>query len=240
MNCQPLFRKPPHSGIRMSTKRTTIAVIVSAALLTGCFHPPYNHFRKDPPAVKKIAEGVGMGAAVGAATGTLMAGIAVGGTIGAVDSLYKNSFRATRADLKKYDIQFVQYGETKLLIVPTDRYFQFNSARLNDRCYAGLNTIAKFLRYFPYSTFYVSGFTDNVGSRDHKRRLSEARAEAMVTFLWAKNITTARELHAAGYGDDFPIADNQLIRGSAMNRRIEIQWVTRQEKPVANLSSAMK
>jgi flagellar motor protein MotB len=57
----------------------------------------------------------------------------------------------------------------------------------------------------------------------------------MLTFLWANDIQ-ARRLKAEGYGDRFDIGDNKLIRGSAYNRRIEIQW--QNTVPVDNQKSS--
>jgi len=124
---------------------------------------------------------------------------------------------------KKGDIQYVQYGDTMELIVPTDRYFKFNSPRFNELCYNGLISIVKLLKYSPHSVIYVAGFSDGVGSRYHKNRLSQAQAETMLTFLWANGIN-AQRLSAEGYGDRHAISDNHFIHGSAQNRRLEIQW----------------
>lgn len=129
--------------------------------------------------------------------------------------------------LQKQNIQVIQYGNTTTLIVPTDQYFEFDTPRLSDLCYAGLNNIIKLMKQTACGTIcgkiYVAGFTDNIGSRLHKKDLSQAQAETMLTFLWAHDIP-ATQLHAEGYGDQHTIGDNHFIRGSAYNRRIEIQW----------------
>jgi len=54
------------------------------------------------------------------------------------------------------------------------------------------------------------------------QRLSEARANAVVTYLVSKGIATER-LAAVGYGENSPIADNASSEGRAVNRRIELQ-----------------
>ena len=107
--------------------------------------------------------------------------------------------------------------------MPTDKYFMFESPRLNEVCYAGLLNIISLLRLYPHSPVYVAAFTDDVGTNSHKKRLSQAQAETMLTYLWANGIQAYR-LKAEGYGDKNTVADNALIHGSAMNRRIEIQW----------------
>ena len=81
----------------------------------------------------------------------------------------------------------------------------------------------KLIKMFPCKCpIYVAGFTNDVGSRYHKKKLTQAQAEAMVTLLWAHDIPS-RLLNAEGYGDKHPVGDNKLIHGSAYNRRIEIQ-----------------
>lgn len=197
--------------------------------LSSCFHPPYNNFRNDNRAGRRAAGGAAFGAAAGGLaggtiTGALVGG-AVGGTVGLIVGTHKDSKPALIRDLNKQNIQFVQYGDTMTLVIPTDKYFMFASPRINEICYPGLINVIRLLKLYPNSPIYVAGFTDNVGSRLHKKRLSQAQAETMLTFLWANNIQAYR-LKAEGYGDKNTISENALIHGSAQNRRIEIQWFT--------------
>ena len=198
-------------------------------LLSSCFHPPFNNFRTDHRTARRAAGGAVFGSAAGALTsGTLtgaLLGGAIGGTVGAVIAIHKDSKPSLVKELRKQNIQFVEYGDTMTLIVPTDKYFMFQSPRLTELCYPGLNNIVRLLKLYPQSPVYVAGFTDNVGSRFHKRMLSQAQAETILTFLWAKGIQAYR-LKAEGYGDKNPVSENKLIHGSAQNRRIEIQWFT--------------
>lgn len=211
------------------TKRTGCFGLMACMLATNtaCFHPPYNNFQESHRDLKYPATGLVAGTAAGALLGALAGytgvGAVAGGVIGSAIGLSKTTKNALIADLLKYDIQFEQYGDTMTLIVPTDRYFVFNSPHLSDLCYDGLNDIVKLLKHYPCSQIYIASFTDDVGSRYHKKMLSQARAESMLTFLWANNIS-AQRLQADGYGDKHDVGDNQLIHGSAHNRRLEIQW----------------
>lgn len=225
----------------MSARTLTHRAICTGLLslgLSGCFHPPYHDFQKPPPHMNRAITGIGVGAVTGSLVGgTAVGGLvggAIGGTVGTFSEIYHAGKPATILDLRKNDIEFVQYGDTMVLIVPTDHYYQFDSPKLNELCFEGLNNIVKLLKQYKCSTVYVAGFTDNVGSRERKNRMSQARAETMLTFLWANNIQ-AKRLKAEGYGDKFDIGDNQLIHGSAYNRRIEIQW---ENKSVAPRSAA--
>lgn len=201
-----------------------INLLVSVCfILSSCFKPPYNNFDDDHRALKTTAAGASSGAVIGAFAGNSLLGTAIGTTAGFVLGSYKQSRPSLLKGLMANDIQYVEYGDTRTLIVPTDRYFVFDTAQLNDLAFPGLNDIAKLIKKDAYSHVYVAAFTDDVGNKRHKNRLSQARAEAMMTFLWANEIP-ARQLYAEGYGDKHPIANDATIRGSAMNRRLEIQW----------------
>jgi outer membrane protein OmpA-like peptidoglycan-associated protein len=220
------------NGVNMSLNLTTLKILacmVVIAILNSCaFHPPYNNFKPDSRATRRAGTGIIIGASVGAlasgASGALIGGVA-GGAVGTISGLYKDSKPSLIKQLSKQSIQYVQYGDTMTLIVPTDKYFIFMSPRLNELCYPALANILKLLKLYPLSPIYVAGFTDNVGSDLHKKRITQAQAETMLTFLWANDIKAMR-LKAEGYGDKNDIADNKLIHGSAQNRRIEIQWFT--------------
>jgi len=137
--------------------------------------------------------------------------------------LYKTTKKHVIKELERQDIQYVEYGDTMTLVIPTDHYFLNNSAEINDICYAGLNNVVKLLKMYPKSRIYVAAFSDNTAVAKKRQHLTKARADAMLTFLWANSIP-AKHLHSKGYGALFPIGDNKLIHGSAFNRRIEIQW----------------
>lgn len=209
------------------SKTQIIYSTLIACLLSGCAHPPYNNFKPRHPIARGATIGATMGTAIGAATtGTVpgaLAGTAIGGVTGAVLSAGTNTKNSLIRKLQKCDIQFVQYGDTMTLVIPTDKYFMFESPRLNEIRYVGLQHIIDLLRLYPDSFIYVAGFTDNVGTEHHKDLLSQAQAESMMTFLWANGIQSQR-LKPEGYGDKNTVADNALIHASAMNRRIEIQW----------------
>lgn len=133
-------------------------------------------------------------------------------------------------DLGAHAIQFVQVGDQITLIVPTDRYYIFNSPALNDLQYPILEKMAKLVKLFPCSRVTVASFSDDVGKRRIREKLTKARAETMITFLWANDVP-AEFLTAESFGSHFAVGNNQLIHGSAYNRRIEIQWWTGKNPP---------
>lgn len=67
----------------------------------------------------------------------------------------------------------------------------------------------------------VEGHTDNVGTPQSNKTLSQARAQAVVGAVTASGIASAR-LTAAGFGQDNPLADNSNESGRAQNRRVDL------------------
>ena len=133
--------------------------------------------------------------------------------------------------LFRNNIQFIQYKDSITLIVPTDQYFDFNTHTLNEREETALNYIVNLIHLYPCTTVYVAAFSDNIGSRHARNFKTQAQAESMLTYLWANSIP-AEYLRAEGFGSRFPIADNKTIRGSAMNRRLEIQWTIQRDETI--------
>ena len=73
----------------------------------------------------------------------------------------------------------------------------------------------------PNSSFYIDGFTDNVGNKARNRRLSKARAQAVVNQL-VKDGVAKNRLVARGFGEQYPKAPNNTEQGRAENRRVEV------------------
>jgi outer membrane protein OmpA-like peptidoglycan-associated protein len=72
----------------------------------------------------------------------------------------------------------------------------------------------------------ISGHTDNVGTYDYNKTLSENRALSVLNYLTENGIETSR-LKYAGYADTRPVATNDTEEGRALNRRTEFKvWET--------------
>lgn len=206
-----------------------LVVSTLVLFLNACYRPPYNQFEPHNNIPAGVATGIvpGVMAGIAVSSGSVGSGMliggAAGGALGGALSVYHNSRPYLIKQLRRQQIQYIEYGDTMTLIIPTDRYYLFNSPKFHETCYAGLVNVLKLIQMYPHSTFFVAGFTDTVGSIKRQRLLSKARAETMLTFLWANGIT-AHRMSARGFGALHPIGDNHLIHGSAHNRRIEIQW----------------
>jgi OmpA-OmpF porin, OOP family len=76
----------------------------------------------------------------------------------------------------------------------------------------------------------VQGHTDETGTPEFNRRLSEERARSVVAWLVTHGIAPER-LIAKGYGKDQPIADNATEAGRAQNRRVVFRIVRMKSAP---------
>ncbi|MEM1365207.1 MAG: OmpA family protein, partial [Pseudomonadota bacterium] len=70
----------------------------------------------------------------------------------------------------------------------------------------------------------IAGHTDSDGSETYNQRLSEARANAVRTYMVEAGVEALR-IRARGFGEAQPIADNDSDEGKAQNRRIEFKIV---------------
>jgi len=66
----------------------------------------------------------------------------------------------------------------------------------------------------------IQGHTDNTGTKEHNKVLSEQRANSVREWLLSHNIEPGR-LIAVGYGQDRPISPNVTPAGKERNRRVQ-------------------
>jgi outer membrane protein OmpA-like peptidoglycan-associated protein len=85
-----------------------------------------------------------------------------------------------------------------------------------------IDEIAKLLTNSPTLKVYIVGHTDMVGDAASNVKLSQARAQSVITALVTKHGIAASRLIAFGNGPYAPIASNKTEDGRAKNRRVEL------------------
>lgn len=103
----------------------------------------------------------------------------------------------------------------------TNINFDFDSYQIPDTSKDELLALANYLRQHNNFKCDLYGYTDNRGSQKYNQRLSESRANNVMSFLVAKGVASGK-IGIAGYNYENPIADNSEERGRALNRRVEI------------------
>jgi outer membrane protein OmpA-like peptidoglycan-associated protein len=85
-----------------------------------------------------------------------------------------------------------------------------------------IDEIAKLLTNNPALKVYIVGHTDMVGDAASNVRLSQARAQSVISDLVSKHGIAAARLIAFGNGPYAPVASNKTDDGRAKNRRVEL------------------
>ena len=114
----------------------------------------------------------------------------------------------------------VKITDTQLL-VSSKIYFDYNKTSIKEVSFPILDAVAEALIANPYiRKILVEGHTDNEGTEEYNRGLSEKRARAVMQYLISKDVPKER-LSYKGYGFSRPKASNDSEVGKAINRRVE-------------------
>ncbi|MFE3325189.1 OmpA family protein [Streptomyces sp. NPDC059176] len=102
--------------------------------------------------------------------------------------------------------------------------FAKDSAKLSGAANARIGEIAAEIRRQGAKRVRVFGFTDNLGSAAHGDVLSKQRADAVHGVLSQQLANDGITYEIRGYGEQFPIADNNSEEGRKKNRRVEVTF----------------
>jgi OOP family OmpA-OmpF porin len=103
-------------------------------------------------------------------------------------------------------------------------YFDTGKSTIRPESYKELNNLAEFMQLKKTMVIEIGGHTDNVGTPESNRALSENRAKSVKEYLVKKGISPGR-IQAKGYGDTQPVASNASEEGRQKNRRTEVKVI---------------
>jgi outer membrane protein OmpA-like peptidoglycan-associated protein len=117
-------------------------------------------------------------------------------------------------------------GKRKIKITDTI-FFEYNRAVIQSLSYELLDEIGSVIMDNPQLvSIRIEGHTDSDGADGYNMKLSQRRAEAVVTYLVQAGVESER-LDALGYGETEPIDTNKTTEGKAANRRVEFTILER-------------
>ena len=133
------------------------------------------------------------------------------------------SLEAMQTADKTYEMQIplqpIKAGEVVIL---RNVFFDTDSYVLLPESNVELDKLVEFLTKNQTIRIEIGGHTDNVGSEEHNKILSENRAKAVYDYLVLNGINAGR-LTYYGFGFSKPIAPNDTEQGRALNRRTEFK-----------------
>jgi OOP family OmpA-OmpF porin len=88
-----------------------------------------------------------------------------------------------------------------------------------------LNLVAGTAKKYPDFILRVEGHTDSIGKDAYNLKLSQERAESVRRYLINQGQLDPKQVVAVGFGESRPIADNNIEKGRALNRRVEFFFI---------------
>ena len=86
-----------------------------------------------------------------------------------------------------------------------------------------MDQIAGILQQYPDEKVVIEGHTDSQGLAAYNMELSRRRAESAARYLQETHGISEQQLSVHWYGEERPIASNDLEVGRELNRRVEIK-----------------
>jgi hypothetical protein len=213
------------------------AIVVAVALnLTGCTAMSQD---TNPPTGNIVGTAIGAGTGAGAAAllGAKAPIIGIAGIAGAGLGYYLTTLRFASGGIIAAGGHVYTLGDTVIIDIPTDHLFDPNTADFLPNTGPILNSIASILARYSDHDIFISGNTSGSWTHRFEQRMSECRANAVASSLWAQGITNSnasfkndtndlethkRRLIYVGFGDDYPIANNLHLNGIRANSHVQI------------------
>ncbi len=120
---------------------------------------------------------------------------------------------------KDIELSPIRDGNTRLLI-----FFDFDKATLKDESYPELDRAVRFLTKHSHINISIEGHTDDVGTADYNKKLSENRAKTVKDYL-VKNGISANRIKTVGHGFSIPIKKEKTEEARSLNRRVEMKII---------------
>ena len=122
-----------------------------------------------------------------------------------------------------FEVEMMRHREVIVVIIPTNRLFNFGSAEISPKGERRLREVVHYLGDNGFYRVVVAGYTDNTGSPAYCLRRSGEQAVAIADRL--RQLTGSSDIVEFGMGNESPLLPNNTVDNRAINRRIEILLV---------------
>ena len=181
------------------------------------------------------AGGAAAGAVIGRAAGNTALGAIIGATVGGVTGAVIGRKMDKQAEEIKNEVpgaKVERVGEGIVVEFSSAVLFDFDKANISSGAQTTLNDLVKILNKYPDTDLEIQGHTDNAGTENYNKRLSQRRASAVSGFLKNHGISSGR-VKTVGFGETSPKYSNDTESGRGQIRRVEF-LITANEKMKAD------
>jgi outer membrane protein OmpA-like peptidoglycan-associated protein len=128
-----------------------------------------------------------------------------------------------QAESLRRQLENLQLRQTESGVVVTlgDVLFESGATDLVTEAFSSIEEVVDLLQSEPEKLIRIEGHTDSTGSTETNLRLSQQRADAVLTALVGLGVDASR-VTSVGMGEDFPIASNDTAEGRSRNRRVDV------------------
>ena len=99
--------------------------------------------------------------------------------------------------------------------------FDVNTTTPNTAALGTLKAVTAYLQANPSARVSLTGYTDNTGSAEVNKQLTQKRVDNVKTALTGAGVDASR-IATANFGEAYPITDNSNPQARELNRRVEI------------------
>lgn len=100
--------------------------------------------------------------------------------------------------------------------------FDVGQAQIKQEDYKLLTQVRETMNLFNNASIVIEGHTDSQGGDDLNLKLSQDRADAVLSYLNANTSIDKARFSTIGFGESKPVANNESVAGRKINRRIDI------------------
>jgi len=174
----------------------------------------------------QTAKGAGVGAVAGLGASSMSSGIsvipgiAVGAIIGGALGAYIDAHTTLADQLENRGVKVIVLGDQVMLVLPSVLLFNEMTSNIRPHAYSTLDLVTRYISQYPNMSVNVAAYTSDTCISKVNVALSQQQANAIVKYLWIKNINT-RLLSANGYGGAKLVTAN-TPNWSGDNYRVEI------------------
>ena len=102
-----------------------------------------------------------------------------------------------------------------------DIKFDFDKTDIKAAYHKDINAVTKLMQKYPDLNIVTEGHTDNIGTPEYNKNLSNKRADAVKKYMVEKGGVAAGRIDPKGLGEGSPAVSNDTEAGRAENRRVE-------------------